>query len=147
MKNFMIRFSLTLTAMTLIAIAGLSIAAEPLRLTVSMSGLENNDGKVVVKLCNSQEGYERRDGAPFKLAKVPIANKTSVAEFTGLAAEEYTLKIYHDENSNGEHDQNFMGIPKEDYAFSNNAGGMFGQPDYEEAVFTLSQDMTMEIHF
>ena len=57
------------------------------------------------------------------------------------------MKLFHDENENGELDTGFLGIPKEDYAFSNNASGVFGPPSYDKAKFELTADLTVEISF
>ena len=46
--------------------------------------------------------------------------------------------MYHDENGNGEFDQGFLGIPLEDYGFSNGASGFLGPPSFSDAAFPLS---------
>ena len=74
-----------------------------------------------------------------------INNGISEATFPELGNGEYAVKLYHDENGNGNHDQNFIGIPKEDYAFSNNARGTMGPPDYEKAKFALDNNLTINI--
>ena len=59
---------------------------------------------------------------------------------------EYAIKLFHDENMDGELDSNFLGIPTEDHGFSNNASGTFGPADYDDAKLIFGQtEMTMEI--
>ena len=53
---------------------------------------------------------------------------------------EYALSIFYDRNDNGELDTNFIGIPREPVALSNNARPKFGPPKYEDAVFTLGAE-------
>jgi uncharacterized protein (DUF2141 family) len=53
---------------------------------------------------------------------------------------EYALSIFYDSNDNGELDTNFIGIPKEPVALSNNARPKFGPPKYKDAVFTLGEE-------
>ena len=36
-------------------------------------------------------------------------------------------------------DTNFLGIPTENYGFSNNARGLFGPPNWEDAKFKFNQ--------
>ena len=55
----------------------------------------------------------------------------------GLAAGTYAVAVYHDENGNGAFDQGFLGIPLEDYGFSNDAGAFFGPPSFAEAAFRI----------
>lgn len=54
--------------------------------------------------------------------------------FRDLPEGSYALSIFHDENDNGKLDSNFMGIPSEPYAFSNNAKGAFGPPKFEDCL-------------
>ena len=56
----------------------------------------------------------------------------------------YAVAIYQDENRNGEHDHNALGVPKEPYGFSNNARGRFGPAKFKDAQFTLAAP-TMEL--
>ncbi len=50
---------------------------------------------------------------------------------------QYAMSIFHDVNGNGELDTNFIGMPKEPIAMSNNAKAKFGPPKYEDAVFDV----------
>ena len=114
-------------------------------LTVIVSGLENNKGTVHLGLYNSRENYEGK-GKPFRGKIGKIENGKAVFTFDSLSYGEYAIKVYHDENSNGKIDKNFLGIPTESYGFSNNASGTFGPADYDDAKFKFNQNkMTMEI--
>ena len=63
-----------------------------------------------------------------------------------LPYSQYAVKVFHDENTNSELDTNFLGIPTEDYGFSNNVRGTFGPADYDDAKFLFEQtEMKMEI--
>jgi uncharacterized protein (DUF2141 family) len=42
-------------------------------------------------------------------------------------------------------DLNWLGLPSEGYAFSNNATSMFSAPDFEDASFKVNGDMTVKI--
>lgn len=48
--------------------------------------------------------------------------------------------MIHDENSNGKLDTNFMRIPVEPYAFTNNAHANFGPPKYDKVKFDFVPD-------
>jgi uncharacterized protein (DUF2141 family) len=50
----------------------------------------------------------------------------------------YAVSAFHDENSNGNLDTNFMGIPREGVGASNNAKGHLGPPKFEAAAFQFS---------
>ena len=51
----------------------------------------------------------------------------------------YAVSLFVDINENGALDTNWMGIPKEPYAFSNNAKGKFGPPEFKDARFLIDQ--------
>ena len=57
----------------------------------------------------------------------------------------YAIGIFVDVNRNNRMDRNFVGIPKEQYGFSNNAKGSFGPPSFMDASFTVSGDLTLNI--
>jgi len=114
-------------------------------LTVIITGLKSNDGVVRVGLYNSRENYEGEE-KPFRGMEAAIQNKKASVVFENIPFGEYAVKVYHDENSNRQLDKNFMGIPTEAYGFSNNAEGMFGPADYDDAKFLFDKDkVTIEI--
>ena len=71
--------------------------------------------------------------------KIVKATGTEVAViFENLPAGDYAVSVIHDENENGELDSNRMGIPKEGFAFGNNAMGSFGPPTFDKAKISLN---------
>lgn len=115
------------------------------KLTVVITGLENDDGEVLITVSNSREDYESDDPS-FIWVNVIIENRKAEYTFEELPFGEYGIKLFHDENMDGELDSNFLGIPTEDYGFSNNARGTFGPADYDDAKFIFNQsELTMEI--
>ena len=69
---------------------------------------------------------------------------TSTFEYE-LPAGQYAVGIFHDVNLNNKMDNNFLGLPKEQYGFSNNARALFGPPSYEDAAFELKGDTKQSI--
>jgi uncharacterized protein (DUF2141 family) len=57
--------------------------------------------------------------------------------FPGLPPGKYAVSAYADANGNGRLDRNFLGMPSEQYGFSNNARGRFGPPAFAEAAVEL----------
>jgi len=114
-------------------------------LTIVVTRLDNDDGEVLIAVSNSRKNYESNDSA-FVGVKVKIENNKAEYRFEELPFGEYAIKLFHDENMDGELDSNFLGIPTEDYGFSNNARGTFGPADYDDTKFLFEQtEMTMEI--
>ena len=67
---------------------------------------------------------------------VMVEAGTSTFEYE-LPPGQYAVGIFHDVNLNNKMDNNFLGLPKEQYGFSNNARALFGPPSYEDAAFEL----------
>jgi uncharacterized protein (DUF2141 family) len=120
------------------------ISAQNLSLTVKLSGLKNNTGLVQVGLFNKKGDFLK---SVFKGASSEIKANGAVVTFSNIPKGEYAVSAYHDKNSNGKLDTNFMGIPKEDVACSNNAKGVMGPPKYEDAKFMVTKDMKIEVRF
>ncbi|MDA9568425.1 DUF2141 domain-containing protein [Gammaproteobacteria bacterium] len=56
----------------------------------------------------------------------------------------YAIGVYVDENENEKLDTNFLGIPKEQFGFSNNAKA-FGIPKFEAASFVVDTYTKVQI--
>lgn len=115
-------------------------------LTIKVTGLKSDKGGVVIKLFNSKESYNLKGAKAYREISTMIKDYKTEVHFPSLAPSEYAIKLFHDENSNGIHDKNFIGLPKEDYAFSNNAVGTMGPPDYEKAKFQLNNNLIITIN-
>jgi uncharacterized protein (DUF2141 family) len=128
-----------------------TVAAEELgTVNVELSGLAQASGNVYISVYNSDDDWLGEDMVMQR--KVVIAEALDgevVRAALQLPPGEYALSIYYDENNNGKLDTNFIGIPREPVAISNNARPSFGPPSYEDAVFVLGaeplvQRITME---
>jgi uncharacterized protein (DUF2141 family) len=108
-------------------------------LTIDVTDLNNIKGSVVCYLYTSEEGFPDEPAkAKLKIVSPISAEKkaTCVIEVPELQGSEVAVSILHDEDENGEMKLNFIGIPKEGWAASNNAEAQtFGPPKYEDAKF------------
>lgn len=144
MKFLLTKYFVIVLLFSIISYAGDN---QKVKLTVKIKGLKNNQGTVKIALCNSAENY-KNDRSPFKAAILEIINNEVIATFDDLTIGNYAVKAFHDVNNNDDFDTNFLGIPKEDYGFSNNAKGLFGPPSWEAAKFQLNKsEQVIEINF
>ena len=104
---------------------------------VIVKGFETDEGKAMIALFNSENSYSET-GEKYQFVAAEIKDSTAEWIIENLPFGEYAIKLYHDENGNMEMDRNMLGIPSEDYAFSNNATGSFGPADYEDAKFQFT---------
>jgi len=114
-------------------------------LTVDMQGFAASDGFAMVAVFDSETAY--KEGSPRAAqAKVRVSDQKARAVFKDLKFGTYAVAMFHDRNANGKMDKNAMGIPKEPYAHSNNARGMFGPPVFKKVKFELdSPELKIEI--
>lgn len=115
------------------------------KLTVIITGFTNETGNCRFALDNSKFVYEREDTV--WIGKVlPIVNKQVIVVIDSLQYGEYAVRVFHDENKNEIVDTNILGIPTEDYGYSNNVSSWFGPPSWDRAKFIFDKtEMTIEI--
>jgi uncharacterized protein (DUF2141 family) len=116
------------------AAAGASASAGAADLTITVEGVASADGRLMLALYNSAETFR---GKPFLARMAPAAAGAVKLEVGELPAGDYAFAVYHDANGNGKLDLNAVGMPVEDYAFSNNAMGNRGAPAFEDARFKV----------
>ena len=105
---------------------------------VDIEGLRNDKGQVFCALYSSPDGFPKNSEKAVAQVNAGISDKQAVCEIFGITPGTYAVAVFHDENSNGKMDTNFMGIPREGVGASNNARGHFGPPKFEAAAFHFS---------
>lgn len=76
---------------------------------------------------------------------VEKVNKNSFTKNVELKKGVYAISLFVDSNNNKIIDKNLLGIPTEQYGFSNNATGFLGSPSYNDASFNLINDLNIKI--
>lgn len=104
-------------------------------ITVIVSNLNNNKGKVFVALYNSESNFLKKQ---IKGNISDIEKNSCTVTFKDIPNGIYAISLFHDVNNNNKMDTNFLGIPKEDYGCSNNAKGFMGPPKWEDAKFQIN---------
>jgi uncharacterized protein (DUF2141 family) len=108
---------------------------------VTVTDIREAKGDIRVGLFNNDGSFLKQaiDG------KVVKASKDGVTVvFDNLPAGDYAVSVIHDENGNGELDSNVVGIPKEGFAFGNNAMGTFGPPSFEKAKVVVKKGVVRQ---
>lgn len=105
---------------------------------VEVVRLRNNSGQVSCSLYSSADGFPKEGKKAAAHVVAPISEQKAVCEFPGIAPGIYAVSVFHDENSNGKLDTNFMGIPREGVGASNDARGHLGPPKFDAAAFQFA---------
>ena len=111
---------------------------------VEISGIDEPKGLMSIGLYQDEKGFPD-DGKEYKGTDVEVTGQTVVHTFNDVPFGTYAIAIFHDTNSNGKLDKNFLGIPKEGYAFSNNVFGTFGPPDFKDTSFEFAGSKMIRI--
>ena len=116
-------------------------AQEASELIVQVENIKEVKGSLKIAIYDQEKDFLKKevlwDGKEIESNKVEFT-------FKDLPVGSYAISLFHDENDNGKMDSNFIGIPTEPYAFSNNAKGRFGPPSFEDCRFEV-KDGTQKI--
>jgi uncharacterized protein (DUF2141 family) len=108
-------------------------------LHVIIEGVKNAKGQVKVGLEKTAAEFDQGPLHEARYRGETIVSKEGKVElhFQDVPYGSYAIKSFHDEDGNGQLNTNFMGIPVEDYGFSNNARGTMGPAKFQDARFEL----------
>jgi uncharacterized protein (DUF2141 family) len=137
--------SLFLALATSAAFAPALVSAETL--TITIADIRESEGLLMIQVANSEKGFEFSEdsAAPPPVAISQLAEAGEMTFEVTLPPGIYGARVLHDLNGNGEMDSNFVGMPKEPWAFSNNATGRLGPAKWQDAKFEISGDTAVEI--
>jgi uncharacterized protein (DUF2141 family) len=108
------------------------------KMTITISGLREAAGQVMVFVYNNAEDFPTKRDRAFRTKKVPVTGSSMEVTFDGVPDGTYGVAVYHDENMNDKMDRSWYGMPKEGYGASNDAKGSFGPPKFDDAKFTFT---------
>jgi len=111
-----------------------NLFAQNASLEVTVKNIKGTKGTIRIGLFTKEADFLKNATK----GKVVDANGSEVkVVFEDLPAGDYAVSVIHDENGNEKLDTKAMGIPKEGFAFGNNAMGMFGPPSFDDAKVKL----------
>lgn len=114
--------------------------AQNIDLQIYIKNIKSNKGDIIVGLYNNKKDFTKK---VYKNQVVKAKKGEVKAVFKNLPNGTYAIAILHDENSNGKMDFNLLGIPKEDYGFSNNAKGVLSAPSFKKASFKINKNLNL----
>lgn len=122
-------------------IFGMQIPGE---LKVVVSNITPLEGDIYVAVYDHSETYMDVEKAAYnQIARVEAETETII--FSDIPEGDYAIAVFQDLNGNGTLDLKPAGIPKEPYGFSNDARGKMGPPKYENAKFSFTGNLEINI--
>ena len=136
---------LFLALVTSAAFAPALVSAETL--TITIADIRESEGLLMIQVANSEKGFEFSEdsAAPPPVAISQLAEAGEMTFEVTLPPGVYGARVLHDLNGTGKVDSNFVGMPKEPWAFSNNATGRLGPAKWQDAKFEISGNTAVEI--
>ncbi len=129
---------------------GLPLLASADTLTVTVNNIKKA-GEIHVAVYDNAAAFEadrgEKGGAAPGIAEgtIEMVEPGSVTYVYELPPGTYAIGIFHDVNLNNKTNNNFFGIPKEQYGFSNKASAFLGPPAFEAAASELNGVATQSI--
>lgn len=108
-------------------------------LTVKINNIQHSKGEIRMALYNQSEKFTKIDKTYRYACITPTKNELTY-EFKNLEEGNYAICLFQDENGNKKLDKNYLGIPTESYAFSNNIRPRFSAPSFEECSTYLDKN-------
>ena len=94
----------------------MSIFANQLNVTIEITEVLLNQGKIIMAIFNSKNGYKKK--IPYKALTIDSTSTTLLVDEV-LPNGEYVISMFQDKNGNGKLDTYIFGIPKEPIGITN----------------------------
>ena len=104
---------------------------------ITIKNIKTPKGTLVVGLYSSASNFDNADVDPQYPKKIRVDQAVKVIIYDNLPTGKYAIKTYHDANENQKFDKSVIGLPKEQYGFSNNEMGVMGPPYFSQCAFLV----------
>lgn len=127
--------------LAVLLLSSLTLGAAPApatqTVTVVISALASTHSVVKLNFYNAADKFLQKNQHALHIEVKP-EGKTEVSVPVELAPGDWAVALTQDTNDNDKLDKNFLGIPTEPYAFSNNVRPHLAAPKFDECKFTVS---------
>lgn len=119
------------------------VMAQDVNFTIQVTGFQQNSGQIRIAVYNKENGFLTPERVYKKI--VLDVNQSILRHTVRLPQGDYAIALYHDNNSNGICDKNFLGIPTERYGFSNNIRPILSAPSFKSTMVEVKKDLEIKI--
>lgn len=128
----------------LLLAAAFSLPLHAGEVVVQVTGPRAVAGNIGCALFGAQAGFPM-DNSGARQIWLP-AEATTVCRFANVSPGRHAVSVSHDLNGNGRVDTNFLGIPLEGWAVSNNVVPSLRAPRFEEAAFRVDDETPLVLN-
>jgi uncharacterized protein (DUF2141 family) len=118
-------------AILVLFLAFAAFPAAATELTVTVENVRYTNGTIRLGVFDSPATWLDGDRA-MKRAAVPATQPTTTIRIEDVKPGIYAVATFHDENNNGKHDRNLLGVPTERFGFSRNPTVVLSAPSFDE---------------
>ena len=122
--------------------------SEEANLKINILNLDK-PGVLYLSICKDAAGFEEtveNESEEASCITSAVEIELQNFEINGMIPHgEYAISLFVDSNGNKKIDKNFLGIPKEQYGFSNNVMGRMSAPTFDQAKFLVAGPTTQNI--
>jgi len=121
--------------------------SQTLNLTISISEIKDVQSVLNIGVYNDESNFPVK-GEEWIVFNFDVNQESYTFEIEKLPKGEYAIAIFQDENLDNECNTNILGLPKENYGFSNNFRPRFTRPSFDDCKIELVNDTTIfiELH-
>lgn len=113
-------------------------------LIINVTNIKATKGEIRVIIYNTSDNF-LEEGADVKIYAKSVDEMLETIVIDDLPKGDYSIFLYHDENSDDECNLNFFGIPQEGYGFSNNFRPKLSAPDFDDCKFSLKERTVLDV--
>lgn len=114
--------------------------AAAVELEISVVGLRNTEGNILVALYRNPETFLGKEGF-FRTLVIPASRQPPTGVIRDLPEGDYAIALLHDENNNNKMDKRFF-VPREGFGFSNNVKIRVRAPSFNDTKFSVNAERT-----
>jgi uncharacterized protein (DUF2141 family) len=131
------KIKITLATLTCaVFLFGFKLKTENPKLLVQINKVKKK-GTLYISVCSKSSEWS--DNGMYTFKYEPVLGQQNTLEIDSIPNGTYAIAMYQDINGNEKLDTNFLGIPTEPYAFSNNRVPVFSEPSFEKCKFQFNQ--------
>lgn len=156
-RRKMARATLFLAGILLTQIPSVAGAAEhcqsngdTISLALTIEGIRNSKGTISIAAYGDRADDFLAKGKKLRRLRVPAQTGTVHVCLSLPRPGTYAFTAYHDEDNDRHFTKNFIGLPTEGFAVSNNTAPLVGIPSFRDSAVTVNasdSQVIMEMHY
>lgn len=111
-------------------------------LKITVDGLKKQQGQICFSVFARSKGFPSKKASSLRNGCIKVAENSVELNFKNLKAGNYAVAVFHDVNSDGALNRNFVGIPTEGFGFTNNPKILNGPPKFNDSAVLVAGSST-----